>query len=247
MAYTFNSASDRIAMNIAANFPATGSLCMWLKPTWNHNDSVNHVFFQAYTDANNFFTLQKYSDNNFYCGWKSSGTDYRATAAAAGIVSGNWHSIICTWDDTANQTYFYIDGTTRASNTSTLVTNTISANPVWGNADAGSGNVDLAGDLAEIALWNRVLTSGERAAIDGGASPDAGGTSGDWLAYRSCRENAIWADSGITLATHPTITASPPVGDVRSGVKYHGDVHTGTLSVSSGGGLRLAGHGGLCS
>ena len=230
MAYTFNATTDRITSNIGANFPTTGTFCMRLKPTWSHTDAANHVFFQAYTDANNFFACQKFSDNQFYCGWKSAGTDYRATAAAAGITSGNWHSIICTWDDTANETRFYIDGTQRASNLSTLVTNTISSSPVWGNANASSGDVDLAGDVAEIALWSRVLTSGERAAIDGGASPDAGGTSGDWLCYRSCRETAIWSDSGITTATHPTITASPPVGDVRSGVKYQGNTFTGTLA-----------------
>lgn len=172
MGRQFNSTSDRL---LATTFtmPTTGSLSLWLYPTWAQTDSVDHWLYSI-ADATlaNYMHIIKYSDNVIYAGWNAGSTDYRASVSSGSYTLNQnaWNNFILTWDDTANETRLYLNGTEIATNTSSLATfDTSSQTLILGNIRSDITAIDLASDLAEVAVWSRVLNSGERATLQ--ASP----------------------------------------------------------------------------
>lgn len=162
-AVLLNESGERYNLaNDAANptVPTTGSVCFWVYPNWASTDSVNHVFFMKETDANNIFGIQKFSDNKIYAGWFTSSVDHRVVINSGSFTLNQsaWNHVCLTWDDTANETRFYLNGSNIASQTSTLATHT-SESPTLGSSGASATNPDAR--MGELGIWTRVLGGGE--------------------------------------------------------------------------------------
>lgn len=149
----------------ALNFD-TGSLLMWAKVSaagvWT--DSANHYLLRLYRDADNQILLRKNTANqlNFY----RMGNTTAIQSVYAETQTG-WISVFCTWDVTADLQTLYINNVLRDSD-SGLVASTGSG---LDNTLTLIGAVTKApiqvwsGYLGYGGLWNRVLTSSERADV----------------------------------------------------------------------------------
>jgi len=119
-----SSNSDYIDLNAEGQIGSSGSFSFWFKPDWSSNDSATHALFGAATDGSNFFRGEHYNDNTWYIGFYVSSTDYRVIIDATDmpVSSGTWYLLTVTWDDTANNTYVYLDDTSEGSKTDALST-----------------------------------------------------------------------------------------------------------------------------
>ena len=180
MSYLGDATGEYIELSNHTIPTTAGSLVHWFYPTWGSlTDGINHMWvgYRKTTSPLDQFSMEKFVDDNLYCGWNTAGTDYRVvtTASGSGLNLNAWNSVILTWDDTANQTALYINGTQAGSTTSTLATHDTGASPVSSsrflNAGSWVDDVPATARLAEVAYFSRVLTVGERGAFDKGFSP----------------------------------------------------------------------------
>jgi len=151
--------------------PTTGSLGFWVYPTWAQADGVIHTFFDCRNSSNEFLTFVKWSDDTIYAGWKTGGSDHRASVASAGYTLNQnaWNHFVLTWDDTANETRLYLNGSEIASQTATLVTHTTVNSRAIGIQD-GTANRGVNSRVAEFFILSSVLQPGQVTALNGRVS-----------------------------------------------------------------------------
>jgi hypothetical protein len=102
---------------------AIGTAEVFFKSDWNHTDNLGHSFFSVFGDSGTqLFHLDKDTDNRIYGGWYNN-AEYRVTPNSAlyTISSGNQYYAVLDWNDTSNDTNFYLDLALIDSN-NTLVT-----------------------------------------------------------------------------------------------------------------------------
>ena len=173
MAVTFTNTAHYIGAGTGSISGSLGTFAAWVYPTWAQGDNTTHVLFDVRSaDGGSIFHLLKHSSNLFRAGWTASGSDYRIDAAAGSYTLNQnaWNSIIYTWDNILDDDFLYINGVLEASSTASLATwDTTGRVKYIGNYDAAA--LDWRGRIAELAIWPRVLTAGERAIYDAGFCP----------------------------------------------------------------------------
>lgn len=153
--------TDTLKQGTAALPTAAGSLSFWLRPNWVWNDGVWHSPFSQVVDGNNEFNCLKFSDNNWYVGWKTASVDHSIVVSATGLVQNAWNHLCITWNLSATRTRFYVNGT-QIGATATLTTHsTAGRDRDLGNDTVRTASDLLNGTLAEFALWNAELTAGD--------------------------------------------------------------------------------------
>jgi hypothetical protein len=211
MSAIFDAIADRITQGTAA-IPTTGTLLLWLKPNWAETDGNDHVFFHVTDGASNFFVMQKFSDNNLYCGWKgASDTRVVVTSASYDITTTTWQNIILRWTAGAGSELFLEGtsiGTAGAPSTFTTTSNRTIGNYV-------SVNVGLNGNLAHYAVWGRALTNPQIAALQTKTPdhPDVGPIGTDWITLFNGSTANVW---GGTIATLTSISGSSDMPKLES-------------------------------
>ncbi len=216
MAYLFDASGEYITVGTAPLPRSAGTIAILARNDWAPNDGVLHELFDVRDDPfTSLFHVVKAANNKFNAGWYTGGVDYRASAAAGSyaLAQGAWHKIIVTWDDVTNVTYLYIDSTPEASYEVDLVTwDTSGETKYIGNYSAQ--NADWRGAVAEVIIWPRVITPGERARIDAGLLPVGGAAGDDWWPLISDGRNAwngtVATASGATVTPHPTSIIHQP-------------------------------------
>lgn len=175
MARSFGATTDRITQGSVA-IPTTGSLSLWVFPNWAQADSVDHVFFDVrIVPATSLFTIQKYLDNTIYAGWYTSSAEYRVSVASASYTlnQSRWNHFCLTWDDVANVTKLYLNGSQIGSSTATLVTwSTATRVRYIGNYNPGESDKNLDGRIAEVAIWSHAHAADDITALSKGYSAD---------------------------------------------------------------------------
>ncbi|MGV3723012.1 MAG: LamG domain-containing protein [Actinomycetota bacterium] len=169
MARSYTATSHRITAGTRAIPRTAGTLAVWWYPTFAQTDGLGHVVFDV-RDSGNIFHLLKNGSNQLSAGWIVAATEYKVNVASANYTLNQnaWNSIVLTWDDAANETRLYLNGTLIGT-TSTLVTWTTTGTRYIGNS-SGLAN-DARGRLAELVICDRIWSSGERAAFDAGVLP----------------------------------------------------------------------------
>ena len=146
----FNGTSDYIDLednfeNIIAT-GKSGSVCGWV---YISNTSATQVWFEHFLDASNRLVLwfnQTGSVLNFYPN-NGSHTTFPATADRWYFVSANWNGSSSSW---------YVDGSLVSTQSYTpFNTNTTFLGKTITNIEYFNGN------LANVAIWNRALSSDE--------------------------------------------------------------------------------------
>jgi hypothetical protein len=123
-----------------------------------------------------------------------------------------WHNIVVTYDggSTGNNPIVYVDGSSVTVTTVTAPAGTLdtsNADAYWlGNRQADSAR-NWAGQLAEFAVWNRILNAAEARGLGFGFSPLAyrGGLASYIDLIRDLRDVKLAAPtaSGTTVFVHP--------------------------------------------
>lgn len=195
-------------------FPTTGSFVCLFKPNWAKTDSVNHILFYV-ADSDVSFITQKFSDNTIIGGWMISG-DHRVIVSSSNYTLNQnaWNAWAVTWDDTANETKFYLNGTLIGTNTAALNTHDTTGRL----HRLGHSAFNLDGHVAEVGFYNRVLTSTEVSTLASFYRPST--ISSGLVNYWSFETDLLDSvggvtatNSGTTLSTHPTmLSAGGPGG-----------------------------------
>ena len=127
-------------------------------------------------DGNNLGTTQFTSNNGFIFTRRWSVTDGSwITGAGVTPATGTWANIVVVYDggSTLNNPSVYFDNSLQSITVSSVpvgsVLNTITDNFDWGNRIDNARALN--GSLAEVAIWNRLLSSGEIAALAKRFSP----------------------------------------------------------------------------
>lgn len=159
MALSYTGSTDETTQGTAA-FPTTGSLQLWVFPTWSQTDGIWHDFFAIFDGTNAQFQALKFSDNSLYFGW----IDATNTASRVVVTSGNytlnqnaWNHFVFAW--TANgSSNLYLNNTNIGSiGTTDRTWNTNGITRHIGNWAAGTHPVS--GRLAEYAVWSGIALS----------------------------------------------------------------------------------------
>lgn len=196
MARNFDGAGDYLSVtdNTAIEPSTAMSIHVWLKLGASAGE-------QGIADKRNFSSQGGYNlrvhDAAFpltarFLVRDGSGGEHPATID--GLATATWYSIVGTFG--SSRTDVYLDGTAGTPDTTaTLATNAQTLRiGAWKDAD----NYFLNGDLAEFAIWNRVLDTGEIAALAKGFSP-------------------LFFANGLTFYL-PLVGNNSPENDIKSGL-----------------------------
>ncbi len=130
-----------------------GTLCMWVRPTWDGNDGRNHIFFQDdlpfSPPGKGSFRLWQWSIGALRFDTRDVGDHYVVSRRSADWRAGEWHHIAATWDASTGTT-LYVDG-------DALATRKYSFTPQPGKQLIFGGD----GDVDDIRIYNRVLNSAQ--------------------------------------------------------------------------------------
>jgi len=132
-------------------------------------------------------------------------------------TTGAWHHICITYDgsSTTNNPLIYLDGVSQAVTTRSTPSGTLllpDGTVTIGRATGGGQEFD--GRLAEFAMWNRILTAGEVAALGKGFAPPTNPRG--LLTYlpligRASPEIELMGGSNLTLSNSPVNIAHPRI------------------------------------
>ncbi len=151
---SFGAASSNALTRASYTVPTTGTLLVWLNPSFAWNDNKAHTICRIETPGK-LFEITKGGNNVLYCGWSQSGNpDYFQILTAAWSQNA-WNSLIFVWVQGGRQ-LLMINGTAvggsgaldAAWDTSAYafhVGNLSALNSVWN------------GYLAHLTIWNTPL------------------------------------------------------------------------------------------
>lgn len=178
MSYLFNSNTDVIDAGSAIEIGVdSGLLTFWLYPTWAQSDGVEHPLIDVRNaGANNYFTINKFSDNKLYAGWLTSGAEYRVSVASGSYTLNQnaWNCIQCLWNINTPETRLRLNGTEIGAVTSGLSVWSTSGRNFTIGAISGVLTVNAAGKIAEVSLFRyagSAVDSNHVAALAAGVSP----------------------------------------------------------------------------
>ncbi len=137
--------------------PATGSVAFWHKPAVAFNSSTDVVIFDV-VSGGTFFRFQKYSDNNFYCGF-FDGSEHRVSlaASAGNWPNGTWAHYCLTWTS-GGSTTLYCNGSSIGTNAVAVPAIGSSTLYVGSYATSSSGTT---GSVDDFRVYSRVLSLAE--------------------------------------------------------------------------------------
>lgn len=178
MAIDFNGSTDRIDWVTPYNHGGNA----WSASVWVYLDITSasqYVFTgQFNTNANRAFLIWINSSDYLNTFQDDTGDgQYQNRASGDTVSSGSWFNFISTWDGTwgdATTMHIYKDGVEVSSYSSSqngtgTAASSDSDFSVGGRISDDLRNLD--GKLAEVALWNRELTSGEITGLATGYAP----------------------------------------------------------------------------
>lgn len=164
------SGPNYVSLGSAITLPSIGTIGLWFYPTWTHSDSAEHSLFDIRNAgyANNYFTLNKFSNNSTYAGWVTSGTDSRiiTVAGSASFTQNAWNWLAFAWDATiaSEKKRVTINAYQNTVDGVTFSTWSTSGRDVQIGNLAG-GDSPATARLAELTIWNRVVDQADLLAI----------------------------------------------------------------------------------
>lgn len=214
MARTFGGATTDRVISGAADTSLTRTYSVWVRRTGTGGAGFGRIFSKSGSGTELEDFEYDAGSLNYYSPW-NNGAEWSITAPSTDI----WHHIAITYDatDTDNDPLIYVDGV------SVLVTEILAPGGAWLNTGGAYilGNRgttwtrNWAGDLAEFAIWNVVLTPTEVAALSNGALASTVQSTELAVYHRCLTAAAVEPDSsdhGLVGAATGTALTDPPVG-----------------------------------
>lgn len=155
------------------DWTGTGSIFLRLYPSFAINDGSDHCFYikQRFPFSLHFFIMVKASDNLLYVGFYDSGEQRLSLAASAALTTSTFANHVFTWDTGAPNQEYYVDNVLKASSASAFTVPTITTMVRFGAAENAGAVQPASAFFAEHGRWNRVLTAGERQALQATGCP----------------------------------------------------------------------------
>lgn len=167
-------AGDTDVLTSASTFASTTARTFWVRFKIRAVDATNIMRIVASETATNlggvFITTAGLMQ--FNAGWSGPGTAvWTCTAPSV----GSWQTFGVTYNgaSSSNNPICYLNGTTPAVTTVTPASGTLASatQSMWiGNRAAADRRFD--GEIAEVAIWNSVLSAGNIALLEAGVRPD---------------------------------------------------------------------------
>jgi len=197
------------------DLPLTGSVSIKEMHSWSQNDGNYHILFETYaTGSSTFFQILKGADNTLYAAWGfSNGEQTASRSIAAGgytLNTGSWNVITATWDAGVQYPVLYLNGTALGSGVGVGSGSASTSPHAWVFGNRFDGSFPWTGTIADIGVWNVVLTSGQVATLNVcGNHPSSvpGGLVNEWDLTGSSL-NA--QQGGVNLTATGTTTQSDP-------------------------------------
>jgi hypothetical protein len=122
-------------------------------------------------------SFQQFTDNNIYAGWNQDGSDQRIVTASnsTAFANGTWKHYLFTWDDAGDLEELYINNSLFAQRSAALAP--VSFNSVFSLGRAESFTALIDGDIADVAYYTSVPSSGDRSSLAAGRRANWGGLS----------------------------------------------------------------------
>jgi len=159
--YTFNGTSSNVALGTGICQPTDGlSLAFWIKSA---GIGSTRLIASNYTYSTNWYGWAVFFTTAGYIRFQlanGAGTMYQLTTTT-GLTGTTWHHIVCTWDNTSNVVYIYVDnGTPTQGEFAVNLVYHANCDLHFGTNEAETGSFYY-GDLDEFSIYNRDLTSDE--------------------------------------------------------------------------------------
>ena len=217
MARLFGATGDFVTAGVDA-LPTTGQLALWWYPTFAQaDDALHYIFTVGAVPATSSFLCSKTAANALTAGWRTSAVNHIVSVATGSYTLNQnaWNSFLATWDDTANETRLYLNGTEIGTQVATLVTHTTVA--AWTIGNINTATADARGRLAEVAVYSRIFTSAQRQAFFDGFAPNhplCGPNGVHYWPMHGGNLSDLWGSQALADAgapTNPTTEALDPV------------------------------------
>jgi len=159
--YSFNGTSSEVNIGVSTQFPEGAndrSVSLWFR-TDDTSFSPNEMFAWGNLGSTYNYVVGLYTNAGIFVSGYSS-PQWTTTTPYINYNDDDWHLIVVTLGSGTHK--IYIDGSEIDSRSAVFDTGgggTVK-NAVIGNFGAG-GSEDWTGELDDMAIWNRVITSGE--------------------------------------------------------------------------------------
>ena len=153
-ALDFNGSGDYLDLTTDPFNTNAGTIIMWIKPATltDTKPGTRGNLLESWVGTGDLSYIGLHTDGKIYFG------EYNGDGVNGGSVStGSWHLIVCSWD--ASDYYLYIDGSEIESGGSGTFVHGIGQRRIGHPLSSAS---DFDGDISEIAIWSRALTTDEK-------------------------------------------------------------------------------------
>jgi len=215
----FNGATDRIDWASAGNLTGHAlSISFWVNCDALNAAANQYVLcIHDASDASFGIIVNISHATNKYIGFLvNATTDLQQSSAANAIVLDTWQQFIITWDGvitTASSVHIYRGGTELTYSVTTNGATETTHSGSWslgGRKTDDNRNHD--GMIAQVGVWNRVLTAGEIANLAAGYAPDLAAAS-DLLFYFKGNTSSLVAVPPTSTGTADGTTSVTGVGN----------------------------------
>lgn len=167
MARNFVAASSQYLSNANAILGVTPlTLAAWLNAS--ATGTTQYVLCIGHLTQGRAFGIGVNSGNAIFAQAKQNGVSNSATTTGT-ISASTWHHACGVFAGDAER-YAYLDGGSKASNTTSRVPGDMNTTMIGARADNGPSNY-FSGNLGEAAMWDAALTDAEVAVLALGISP----------------------------------------------------------------------------
>jgi hypothetical protein len=161
-AVSFNGTSQYVDTALQNLGNASGTITWWMKPSSAFNAGTTRAI-AGQEGTGQDFSIQVFSDNNWYAGWDMA-TDRRATTAATSgnYLNGAWHFYALVWNSSG--TALYLDGVSFAVNVSAPSPANIAANfEIASYFAPPRARVFFLGAMTDVRIYSAALTTSQLA------------------------------------------------------------------------------------
>jgi len=213
-AWSFDGVNDHVSIPDQSALRINGelTLAMWINPDGDYSHYNTIIAKRDNTDAyyQMFFPLATTSTGlHFYDKYPTSRWSPPSTTSFTNPSSGNWHLVVATVDS-SNVLKLYEDNNMIYTTTLSPARNASNTSPVTIGDRFASGSEPFEGDIDDLSIWNRALTSSEINDIYTGTSPIGLTNNSGLLAYYDFEDTGNTL-TNISSVSNTTTTASPSV------------------------------------
>ena len=207
MAFDFQDAGDNIVYG-SMSLPSAYTWACWINPDAVNTNARQIISVRAGEPNGDAWLEFRAGTNNYLSfGFLDTNGDWEKALWTSGFGAGEWHWVCGTWNGTTQTIYADVDSNSKATNNPGHDIKSGTENISIGHHDVHGRVWD--GKIAEVAMWNRVLSAGERLALGNGYSPLFMPNNLDFYAPLVRNEDDIMGkagtNSGAAVAVHPRI------------------------------------------